>query len=118
MHLAGDPESPRLVTIHTGIDHTEGMKKWAEKRLNELAREGICGFIFKSRSPSCGMQDVEIYTERGMPGKKGVGIFAASFMEKFPLVPVVNDDSLNNQALRENFLERVFVFSSRQEFLK
>jgi uncharacterized protein YbbK (DUF523 family) len=118
MHLVGNPISPRLVTIQTGIDHTEGMKKWAEERLNKLEQEGICGFIFKSKSPSSGLQDVEIYTESGAPGKKGVGIFAAAFMKRFPSVPVVDDDGLNNQVLRENFIEQVFVFSGRQGFLK
>jgi len=118
MHLAGDPSSPRLVTINTGIDHTEGMKKWAEGRLNKLAQEEICGFIFKSRSPSSGMQDVKVFTESGMPDKKGAGIFAAAFMKRFPRVPVVDDDSLNDQVLRENFIEQVFVFSGQPEFIK
>jgi uncharacterized protein YbbK (DUF523 family) len=118
MRLAGDPSCPRLVTIRSGIDHTEGMRKWAQERLNRLAQEGICGFIFKSRSPSSGMKDVEIYIESGMPYKKGVGIFAAAFMERLPLVPVVDDESLNDQVLREKFFEQVFVFAGRQGFIK
>ncbi|NTW17649.1 MAG: DUF523 domain-containing protein, partial [Syntrophaceae bacterium] len=28
MRLIGEPESPRLVTIHSGIDHTERMLQW------------------------------------------------------------------------------------------
>jgi uncharacterized protein YbgA (DUF1722 family)/uncharacterized protein YbbK (DUF523 family) len=118
MHLVGDPASPRLVTIHSDIDHTEGMKKWAEKRLKSLAEEGICGFIFKSRSPSSGMQGVKVYSEKGMPAHKGVGIFAAAFMKRFPLCPVEDDGRLNDQRLRENFIERIFVFNRWQLFLE
>ncbi|MCX5807438.1 MAG: DUF523 domain-containing protein [Proteobacteria bacterium] len=118
MNLVGDPLSPRLVTVRTGIDHTEGMKKWAEERLNKLAQEGICGFIFKSRSPSSGLQGVKVFTEKGNVDGKGVGIFAAAFIKKFPLVPVVDDDSLKDKSLRESFIERVFVLSGWQEFLQ
>ena len=55
LRLVGDPESPRLVTSRTNIDHTEPMQSWAEKRLTLLAEEQLDGFIFKTRSPSSGM---------------------------------------------------------------
>ena len=57
MRLTGVPENPRLITIRTGIDHTDGMKKWAKERLNELDKQKLCGFIFKSRSPSSGAKE-------------------------------------------------------------
>ena len=58
MRLVGKPESPRLVTNRTKIDHTERMITWARKRVQELGKEDLCGFIFKSRSPSSGMERV------------------------------------------------------------
>ena len=115
MRLVGNPDSPRLLTIHTGIDHTEGMKKWAKERIAGLEKEGLCGFIFKSRSPSSGMQDVKIYDESGATSQKGVGIFAGAFMKRFPLLPVEDDKRLNDPKLREIFIERVFVFHRWQE---
>ena len=63
MHLAGDPESPRLVTTLTKIDHTERMVNWASKRVRELEKENLCGFIFKSNSPSSGMERVKVYND-------------------------------------------------------
>ena len=50
LRLEGDPADPRLVAVDTGVDHTAGMKAWANRRLDELEREGLCGFVFKSRS--------------------------------------------------------------------
>ena len=61
MRLIGDPESPRLVTNKTGVDHTDRMTQWAEQRVNQLAGEDLCGFIFKSKSPSSGMERVKVY---------------------------------------------------------
>ncbi len=110
MRLTGDPQDPRLMTIRTGIDHTEGMKKWARERLNELDGQELCGFIFKSRSPSSGMKGVKVYDEKGVPHAIGVGIFARAFMKKFPLIPVIDEGRLNDPGLREIFVEKVFVF--------
>ncbi len=115
MRLVGNPESPRLVTIRTRIDHTDGMLAWAEKRLQALAAENLCGFIFKSRSPSSGMAAVKVYPETGMAVKKGVGIFAGAFMKRFPLLPVEEDGRLNDPLLRENFIERIFVYRRWRE---
>ncbi len=118
MRLAGDPEAPRLVTTHTGIDHTRGMRQWAEQKLEELAPLGLCGFVFKSKSPSSGMQGVKVYSPSGRPGRKGRGIFAAAFIERFPLLPVEDEGRLHDPALRENFIERIFVFKRWQELVK
>src|SRR5512135_501449 len=42
MRLVGTAGAPRLVTIHTGTDHTDGMRSWAKQRLNELEKEDLC----------------------------------------------------------------------------
>lgn len=110
MRLVGDPETPRLMTQKTEVDITPKMNQWIKKKLPELEKEGLCGYIFKARSPSSGMRDVKVYSESGMPNKKGVGIFARAFMDRFPHVPVEDEGRLNDAGLRENFLERVFVF--------
>jgi uncharacterized protein YbgA (DUF1722 family)/uncharacterized protein YbbK (DUF523 family) len=109
MHLEGDPESPRLVTSRTKQDMTEPMTGWARKRVIELEKEDLCGFIFKSDSPSSGMERVRVYSENGMPAKKGVGMFARIFMEHFPLLPVEEEGRLHDPGLRENFVERIFT---------
>jgi uncharacterized protein YbgA (DUF1722 family) len=92
------------------------MQRWAVRRLAELEREDLCGFIFKSRSPSSGMRGVKVYNPSGIPVHRGVGIFAAAFMERFPLIPVEDDGRLQDPALRENFIERVFVFRRWKKF--
>jgi uncharacterized protein YbgA (DUF1722 family)/uncharacterized protein YbbK (DUF523 family) len=117
MRLVGGPDGPRLVTIRTGKDHTEGMKAWARKKLDTLEREDLCGFIFKSRSPSSGYTGVKVYSVSGMPGGKGIGIFAGAFIRRFPLIPVEDEGRLHDPELRENFIERVFVFKRWKEFL-
>jgi uncharacterized protein YbbK (DUF523 family) len=109
MRLVGDPAAPRLVTIRTGVDHTERLLGWARRRVAALKREGLCGFLFKAKSPSCGLAHVRVYRGKGVLSRAGVGLFARSLMERFPLLPVEEADRLNDAALRENFVERLFT---------
>ena len=110
MRLIGDPENPRLVTNKTGIDHTDRMNDWAKVRLRELEQENLCGFIFKNRSPSSGMERVKVYDENKVPQNVGEGLFARAFKKHFPLLPTEEEGRLNDLVLRENFIEAVFVF--------
>ncbi len=116
MRLVGDPAEPRLVTAKTGIDHTQRMRRWSESRLAALAAEDLCGFVFKSASPSSGLRAVKVYDEKGSPSRRGVGLFARAFTGRFPLLPVEDDGRLNDPGLRENFIERVFVYRRWRDF--
>lgn len=113
--LVGNPQNPRLVTSRTNIDHTDRMVQWAQKRVAELEKENLCGYIFKSGSPSSGMERVKVYDRNNVPAKTGVGIFARIFMEHFPLLPVEDEGRLNDPKLRENFIERIFALKRWRE---
>ena len=115
--LVGDLNSPRLVTSRTKQDYTGHMTQWARKRVAELENENLNGFIFKSKSPSSGMEAVKVYNKKGIPVKKGVGIFARVFMEHFPLLPVEDEGRIHDLKLRENFIERIFTFKRWREAL-
>jgi len=118
MRLTGDPASPRLMTIRTGQDLTARMEGWANRRVRELAGEDLCGFIFKSRSPSSGMERVKVYADTGgEPVKTGVGLFAKAFMARFPLLPVEDEGRLHDPVLRENFITRIFVLKRWRDLL-
>jgi len=109
MRLVDSPDSPHLVTVRTGKDLTQQMLGWSRRKLLELENEGLCGFIFKSASPSSGMERVEVYNEKGIPVKKGAGVFARAFMEHFSLLPVEDEARLHDPKIRDNFIERIFT---------
>ncbi|MBN1364176.1 MAG: DUF523 and DUF1722 domain-containing protein [Syntrophaceae bacterium] len=117
MRLEGNPDAPRLIVTSTREDLTERMETWAKKRVAELEKEKLCGFIFKSDSPSSGMERVKVYNEKTMPVKNGVGLFAAMFMKNFPLLPVEDEGRLHDPGLRENFIERIFALKKWRETL-
>ncbi len=115
MRLVGDLSAPRLVTVNAKKDMTEGMKGWIRERLPELEKEDLRGFIFKSGSPSSGMERIKVYDGSGQPRKNGVGLFARAFMERFPRIPVEDEGRLHDMALRENFIVRLFAFDRWKE---
>ncbi|MEW6367021.1 MAG: DUF523 domain-containing protein [Acidobacteriota bacterium] len=106
MDLVGTGGSPRLMTRQSRIDMTRRMTRWARPRLNELAGEGLHGFIFKSRSPSCGMERVRVCNEGGDVIGSGPGLFASEFMRRFPRLPVEDEERLREPELRRSFIER------------
>lgn len=118
MRLVGDADAPRLVTVRSGVDHTRRLTSWARRRVRELEGEDLVGFVFKSRSPSSGMERVKIYDERGRLRGKGAGLFARAFMRRFPLIPVEDEDRLRDPDLRENFVERIFCLRRYREAMR
>jgi uncharacterized protein YbgA (DUF1722 family) len=94
------------------------MQAWAEKRVAELEKEDLSGFIFKAKSPSSGMARVKLYDRNGSPNSQGVGLFAKAFMQHFPLLPVEEDGRLHDPRLRENFIETIFTLKRWRESLK
>lgn len=110
LHLVGDPDSPRLMTRKSQQDYTDQMQEWGRGKLEELAEADICGYIFKSRSPSSGMERIKVYNEQGIPGATSVGIWARMVMDRFPFLPVEDEGRLNDPRLRERFIEHVFVY--------
>jgi uncharacterized protein YbgA (DUF1722 family)/uncharacterized protein YbbK (DUF523 family) len=118
LRLVGDAADPRLVMPKSGADYTDTMKAWARERLEGLAALELCGFVFKSSSPSSGLFRVKIYDEHGNPSRTGAGIFPRAVMQRFPLLPLEEEGRLNDLSLRESFIERVFAYYRWTELLK
>lgn len=117
LRLVGNSDEQRLVFSKSGEDITERMIEWARQRVARLEKEDLSGFVFKSKSPSSGMERVRLYDRNGVPNKTGVGLFAKVFMEHFPLLPVEEDGRLHDPRLRENFIEIIFTLKRWRESL-
>ena len=78
MRLEASPKGTRMKVIETGEDKTEVMRDWINVELKLLERIDIAAFIFKARSPSCGLHGVDLFNKDGRClGKCGRGLFAA-----------------------------------------
>lgn len=109
LRLAGDEEAPRLVVQKTGEDLTARMRRYAETKTRQLEALGLHGYVLKRASPSCGLFRVRVYRESGTPSGGGRGLYADELVRRFPALPVEEEGRLNDAAIRENFIERVFA---------
>ena len=116
--LTGDVANPRVVgTRDTSLDVTDKLLAYGRHKAAEMT--DISGYIFKNRSPSCGVWRVNVWpTEDGHPPRKeGRGAYARAFMETQSLLPVEEEGRLGDARLRENFVERVFAYHRWQEMI-
>jgi len=101
----------RLLTVKTERDVTGQLQSLAERRVIDLEREALSGYVLKKNSPSCGLERVKVYDGRGVPRNSGRGFFASALVDRFPLLPVEEEGRLADPRLRENFVERVFAYA-------
>ncbi len=100
------------------LELTDKMVKFSKKFLNSL--DDIDGFLFKSKSPSCGVSGTIIY--ENIQSKKhhsrGKGIFALKVLRKFPLLPVEDEKRLKNNEIKDHFLTRIFAIANLRDLIK
>lgn len=109
IHLRQFADGLRLIESKGTADHTPAMQDFIRTVLPTLA--DLRGYILMAKSPSCGMERIRIHNEEGqVTSRDGRGMFAQALMEAYPLMPVEEEGRLNDDALRENFIERVFAY--------
>jgi uncharacterized protein YbgA (DUF1722 family)/uncharacterized protein YbbK (DUF523 family) len=118
IRLEGTDDDVRLIEPGSGTDLTGKMEKYSRKRVRELQRDDLDGYVLKRASPSCGMERVKVYGKGGMPSKNGVGVFARVLLETWPHLPVEEEGRLNDPVLRENFIERIFCRRRWRDMVK
>jgi uncharacterized protein YbgA (DUF1722 family)/uncharacterized protein YbbK (DUF523 family) len=110
MRLVQVNDEIRLLTNKTVQDQTGRMRRYARRRVDELADDELFGFVLKKDSPTCGLERVKVYGGGGVPARSGRGLFAQALVKRFPLLPVEEEGRLNDPRLRENFVERIFAY--------
>ena len=97
----------RMITLKSHRDVTSSVTEWIEGRLQELSKVNLCGFIFKSKSPSCALYSTRVHLGSELH-TNGRGLFARAFVERFPHLPVEEERFLQSDLQRKDFLEKIF----------
>lgn len=118
IRLVHNNDTIRVYSNKNGEDKTDILIQKSKKELAHIEQNGLCGIIFKSKSPSCGMQSAKVYLENGFCEGKEDGIFAAMCRVRFPLLPMEEEGRLQDPWLRENFVMQLFAYHQFEEFKK
>ncbi|MBI5805441.1 DUF523 domain-containing protein [candidate division TA06 bacterium] len=93
----------------TGRDLTKEMNAFIRLFFRNLGP--VDGFLFKSRSPSCGLRDVKVYSgssvKQTLLTVRSQGFFGGRALEFYPGLAIVDENHLNNTVIRKHFLARV-----------
>jgi len=118
IRIFGDLGNERVIGADDPkLDVTEALETHARIMAGKLP--DISGYIFKHGSPSCGMAKVRRYpTNHAPPNRDAQGRYAGVLMEALPLLPTEEEGRLNDPALRDNFIERVFTYQRWQQLIR
>lgn len=116
LRLVRTDRGVRLVAPQSGQDHTDQLEEYARTRIEQLRALGICGFVLKRDSPSCGLDRIRVYSQTGAVVARDRGRFAAALLHSWPQLPVEEEGRLRDPVLREHFVERVFALWEWQRF--
>ena len=86
------------------------LRKYAEHIVHTQAN--LCGYIFKARSPSCGVGSAPFYNHSGQLLGFTSGIFAGHLQELLGMeFPVCEESAIVDEGSAESFLKRVHQYA-------
>lgn len=91
------------------LDVTEALLAYARSSLQTLQPD-ICGYILKSRSPSCGLGSTEIIDPDGRRSL-GSGLQAAHFARELPWLQRIEETALDDPHLCADFIARCLLLA-------
>jgi uncharacterized protein YbbK (DUF523 family)/uncharacterized protein YbgA (DUF1722 family) len=108
-----DGELHALEVANRARDVTPDLQAYGQQQATQA--HAFCGYIFKSRSPSCGVSDSTIFSEHAV--HTGPGIYTREILHALPWLPVIDELQLDHNETKDNFLEQVFSLVRWRQFL-
>ena len=95
-----------------GLDVTDALSNYALSLTEQL--NAVSGYVFKSRSPSCGLSDVNVYDHNtNQVINTSAGQFAKILTKQYPQLPVEDELGLSDKKTRDDFILRVVAYSQK-----
>ncbi len=114
----GTPREPIRLTVDGRLVNRSGTADHTALMAALPLPSGIDGYVFKAKSPSCGVRGIPRYRDDGeASGAYGGGLYAERVIAEFPLLAVEDEGRLNDAGLREAFAERVFAAARLRSLL-
>ena len=108
VQLTGSITNPKLTgRDDPDIDVTEIMQQYCNTKSAELTQ--LAGFIFKSRSPSCGLNSTPVFINEQCMTETSRGVFATALCKTYPGLIVIEDFELENKSLLDDFIQSILI---------
>jgi len=111
VQLTGSIDHPRMSgRDDPGLDVTEMMQQYCNSRPAEL--DQLSGFVFKRRSPSCGLYSTPVFIEGECVSETSRGLFARAMTTCYPDLPVIEESDLEIMDKYKRFIDDVLQYMS------
>lgn len=110
IRLVREGHTVRVVGTKSETDYTDKLERYSQKKMKALNKYNLSAYILKRGSPSCGMERVKCYEKSGVASTQAEGVFAKFLRQANPNLPIEEEGRLNDDRIRENFIERIFAY--------
>jgi len=113
LQLIADDGGTRMVgRDDPSIDVSAAMDEYCRDKPTQLG--AISGYVFKSRSPSCGLNQIPVL-QLGKPAETNHrGLFAEAMLTRYPDLPVAQETELESAQQRQQFIQQVLNYYRQQ----
>lgn len=87
------------------LDVSDSLMRYSDNKVLSLAH--LSGYVFKARSPSCGVQSTPVFNLDGSIKRYSNGIFVAALIKQYPAIPVIDDSEIINKDKLSEFINAV-----------
>jgi uncharacterized protein YbbK (DUF523 family) len=109
VQLSGDAKHPRMTgRDDPRIDVTEKMYAFCEQRKQSLAH--VAGYVFKARSPSCGLGNIPLFVHGEIVDENMRGLFAQAMVDEYPELPMADEEQLASPDQQQKFIQQVLDY--------
>jgi uncharacterized protein YbbK (DUF523 family) len=108
VRLTASIENPKITgRDNPAIDVTDILTRYCQRRTVELGH--LSGFIFKSRSPSCGLNSTPVFIDNECITEGSRGVFSRSLCAAYPDLAVIEDTELADRKRLDRFIQNVMA---------
>jgi len=84
------------------LDVTDKLNNYSNTKVQSLYN--LSGYVFKTRSPSCGVNSTPVFSLQGEITKFANGVFVNALQKHYPQMPVIDDAEFADKTKLEQFI--------------
>ena len=96
------------------LNVTAALSAFRQQSLEQVDKQ-LCGYIFKSRSPSCGLNSSPVFNQQGQPIGLSSGVQASYFQQQMPWLVFAEETQLQSEQQCQQFIMRCLITQDIQK---
>ena len=117
MDLIGSHAQRQLIGRTSGSNYYQQLERFSATTMSLVMDEELCGFILKSKSPSCGLIDARMF--KNLTDEEYTldsGVFALQLLESHPYLPLADELMLQDEKSFKSLIVRATVMQEWWDF--